>query len=273
MVHLIVNCTLILFGLAIQCGALIPARRIIEELPESRNRQLWRILKVMIYLFILGYAGYGVLSLNPATPPSYVVSVIFFAGALFVLLVCYLAQQTVEDVRHIARLEQENITDALTGLYNRRHLDSVLKRELGRSKRYALTLSLIMLDIDHFKAVNDTHGHDAGDEVLRAMGRIIRDNARDTDIAARYGGEEMTLILPSSDNKAAMLLAERLREVIENYKFSAGDLNLDCTVILGVATMNDDIQDAASFLQAADRALYQAKEEGRNRVVSADAVD
>lgn len=264
------NLLLIGAGVVVQCLAVGPTQKIIAGLPDSSTKRFWHVLQAMIFLFILGYVGYGVISLNPETPPVLIVSSIFFAGAWFVLLVCYLALQTVnDDVKRVAELEHENITDPLTGLYNRRHLDEQLPLEFTRCARYDLGLSLIMLDIDHFKKVNDTYGHDTGDDVLREIGALLKSNAREIDLVARYGGEEMTIVLPHTDEVAAAVTAERFREAIEHFSIETGEHTLSVTASLGLACCDKHIDDAEMLMQCADKALYEAKRSGRNRVVLA----
>ncbi|NJD18025.1 MAG: diguanylate cyclase, partial [Gemmatimonadetes bacterium] len=167
------------------------------------------------------------------------------------------------DVERLAR------TDPLTGLANRRHFMERLEAEVERSERYARTLSLVALDMDHFKAVNDTHGHAAGDDVLRAAAQALRDVCRDVDLAARLGGEELALLLPETDGAGARTVAERVREHIAAtaHQSPAGQ-PFRVTASLGVATAVPGAPGEA-LLQAADEALYRAKRSGRNLVVMA----
>lgn len=153
-------------------------------------------------------------------------------------------------------------TDNLTGAYNRRQFRETIWQELNRAVRYGEALTLVAFDIDHFKAVNDTFGHNRGDEVLKKIADIVRDNIRTTDIFARTGGEEFALITPSTDPASAAETAERLRETINSHSFdSIGTV----TVSFGVAGFKkgDNIN---AFIDRADKALYKAKELGRNRV-------
>lgn len=168
------------------------------------------------------------------------------------------------------RLSQLATHDDLTGLYNRRELERLLDEELVRAARYQRPLSVCMLDVDHFKTVNDSHGHDVGDEVLRELGRRIRKAIRTTDIATRYGGEEFTVILPETPLAEARAAAERLREFIAASPFTIpGGPSLDIRVSIGVATTSGEGASGAGLLKAADSALYKAKRSGRNRVCSA----
>jgi diguanylate cyclase (GGDEF)-like protein len=161
--------------------------------------------------------------------------------------------------------------DELTGLYNRRALDGLLREEVSRHERYGRPFSLVMLDVDYFKAINDSYGHPVGDEVLRWLARLVRDCVRAVDMPARYGGEELAVVLPEMDSRLALKVAERLRLRVAARPFGFGSAlrqtQFPVTVSLGVAALPDDAATAASLVAAADRALYDAKRGGRNRSV------
>jgi diguanylate cyclase (GGDEF)-like protein len=156
--------------------------------------------------------------------------------------------------------------DMLTGLYNRRAFDQHLEGELARYDRYRRPFAVIMFDIDHFKHVNDTYGHDAGDEVLRKVGHIIATSLRDVDIAARFGGEEFTTLLPETDKTHAVEIAERIRSRIEAMDFNWHGTPIPLTISAGVAAIPERLESPANAVHAADQLLYQAKRSGRNRV-------
>jgi diguanylate cyclase (GGDEF)-like protein len=166
-----------------------------------------------------------------------------------------------------ADLERLARTDPLTGLANRREFMEKLEQEVERSDRYLRPLSLVSLDLDHFKSVNDTHGHAAGDEVLREAARALSSVCRDVDLAARMGGEELALLLPETDTAGARIVAERVRERIAGaaHRSPSGQA-FRVTASLGVATARTGASGEA-LLQAADEALYRAKAAGRNQVV------
>jgi diguanylate cyclase (GGDEF)-like protein len=165
------------------------------------------------------------------------------------------------------RLQESSNTDYLTGLHNRRNLMQTLDKELKRAMRCDMHLSVIMLDIDHFKKVNDTFGHQNGDVVLTSIARTIQMEMRSYDIAARYGGEEFVIILPDTPLPGAMIVSERLRADVQSISFAAPMQNLTITVSLGIATYPSDFTDCTnSLLQQADEALYRAKRNGRNKV-------
>lgn len=151
--------------------------------------------------------------------------------------------------------------DELTGLYNRRYLNYRLAEEISRVKRTQSTVSLILIDTDNFKKVNDTHGHLMGDEVLKKLGDILKSNTRSIDIVARWGGEEFSIILPETDLNDAKIFAERLRKTVENY-----DFGFQVTISLGIVSTCDELS-LDELLTQADEALYTAKEK-RNIVVT-----
>ena len=172
------------------------------------------------------------------------------------------AARTEELVEKNRLLEVLSITDKLTGLYNRRKLDELLDDELVRARRYKVDVSIIMLDIDHFKRVNDTYGHAVGDDVLIALARLLRENTRDADALGRLGGEEFVVVCRHSDAGACMMMAGHLRESIAAHHFPAVG---QVTASLGIASCRAD-DTAATLLARADAALYRAKAKGRNRV-------
>lgn len=167
------------------------------------------------------------------------------------------------------QLREQAIRDPLTGLYNRRYLDETLTRELARAQREGGPLSLILIDIDRFKQINDTHGHPAGDEVLRTLAGLLREGARLEDIPCRYGGEEFLLVLPGMDLPAARQRAEDWRERFAGQPVIGEGFALDATLSAGIAVFPAHGQDSAALIEAADRALYAAKRLGRNRCETA----
>ena len=171
----------------------------------------------------------------------------------------------VSHARLFAQIEQQALTDVLTGCVNRRAFDLQLARDLQLATRIGQPLSLIMLDIDHFKRVNDTHGHDAGDAALRFLADVLRAELRAVDTAARYGGEEFAIILPQAAQDGALLVAERLRARLEQTDVPGiGHI----TASFGLATFPVHAATAAQLVTLADRALYQAKHAGRNRIAT-----
>ncbi len=164
-------------------------------------------------------------------------------------------------------LREQAIRDSLTGLFNRRYLEETLERELVRMQREKQYLGLIMLDIDHFKVVNDTYGHKAGDLVLKSLAELMIAKTRSSDVACRYGGEEFVLVLPGTNLEATFRRAESLREQFENNVVPFGEVNLAATISLGVSVYPEHGIDIDTLIRHADAAMYQAKLAGRNRVV------
>ena len=158
--------------------------------------------------------------------------------------------------------------DGLTGLKNRRVFQERLAEEFYRAQRYHIALSLLLLDVDKFKQFNDTFGHPAGDEVLKIVARLLQNAVRDTDFVARYGGEEFVVLMPYTDQDAALKLAERLRSAIESAPWSKRPV----TASFGVASLSPECDTEESLLSQADQALYQSKNAGRNRVSHAQYI-
>jgi diguanylate cyclase (GGDEF)-like protein len=156
-------------------------------------------------------------------------------------------------------------TDRLTQLNNRGYWEECLIAEYERYKRTSQPVTLIMFDIDHFKNVNDTYGHQAGDEVIRQTSRTLRRTIRKTDIAGRYGGEEFAVLLVDTSNENALILAERLRKRIEALTIEYEDMSIQFNISLGVSELNRDIKSYKDWIESADQALYYSKENGRNQ--------
>ena len=169
-------------------------------------------------------------------------------------------------------VEKIGLTDELTGLSNRRMFNYLIEREINRSRRYARPLSLVMIDIDHFKKINDTWGHLVGDMVLRELGALMRTNFRNLDVPVRYGGEEFAAILPETSLEEAIQFSERFRMIVESAMFMQGKTRIPVTISLGIASIGNspvsEEMDAEELVHHADRALYQAKQNGRNRIAA-----
>ena len=163
------------------------------------------------------------------------------------------------------RIQEQSIRDPLTGLYNRRYLDEMLEREISRAKREGYRISLAMMDLDHFKNVNDTYGHQVGDLVLRTLGKLLLEHAREGDIACRYGGEEFVLVLPRLSVEHAYHRAEEWRQAFAGVVTRHGDLEISCTMSVGLAAYPDHSASSDKLISQADKALYKAKLAGRNR--------
>lgn len=179
-------------------------------------------------------------------------------------------QQKVEELEKTkTKLRKLAVTDGLTGLYNYRAFRTQLHLEASRSRRFQLPFSLLMMDIDHFKAYNDLYGHPNGDLVLKKFALLLQKNIREVDVAARYGGEEFMLILPGTNKKAGGIVAEKIRKMVERTPMPMEDKNRTgtITVSVGVAAFPQDTQNEEGLIQLVDKAMYNAKKSGRNRTV------
>lgn len=177
------------------------------------------------------------------------------------------AQVTIQRQREeMQRLSADATLDFLTKIPNRRTLDKRLSEEFARFKRYNTVFSLAMLDVDHFKRVNDTLGHIAGDRILRAVATIAQEQKRETDFLGRYGGEELALLLPETELPQARMVAEKLRKKLEGSRFNYEGTSVHVTLSAGVAQVQTTDKEVAEAVARADAALYRAKESGRNRV-------
>ncbi|MDP1759851.1 MAG: sensor domain-containing diguanylate cyclase, partial [Thermodesulfovibrionales bacterium] len=182
-------------------------------------------------------------------------------------VMCNQAATSIANAKLHAEIEKLATTDGLTGLFNHRVFQEKLSEELKKLSRYSEPSSLLLADIDFFKKINDTYGHPAGDLVLKEVSKIIREAIRDIDIPARYGGEEFAAILPRTDSKGAMNIAERLRRAVMSASFSSDTSSLKVTLSIGIATTPSDAKTKEELIEKADEALYFAKHNGRNRSV------
>lgn len=192
----------------------------------------------------------------PSSFMEFTTEIVGSATILFIGLILYRNLKTVR--RQRAELEELAITDPISALYNLRHFHTVLQDEIRRAKRQKLFPSLLFMDIDKFKAFNDTYGHQAGDQILKTVGRIVRHSIRGgMDTGFRYGGDEFAVILPATDGSQAEVVADRLRKSFSD--------NTGCSISIGIAVMHPE-DDASSLLARADQAMYQAKKKGSSFV-------
>jgi diguanylate cyclase (GGDEF)-like protein len=177
------------------------------------------------------------------------------------------AALALDNAMRMQRAEALSVTDDLTQLYNSRYLSQVLRRETKRASRSGRPLSLLFIDLDGFKSINDSHGHLYGSRALVEAASVIRASARETDIVARFGGDEFALVLPDTGSDGAMFVGERIREKIAAWSFLRSDgLNIALTVSVGVATLPDAAASAEELIQAADEAMYEVKDRGKNGI-------
>jgi diguanylate cyclase (GGDEF)-like protein len=269
--------TLVIVGVLFLLASLSIVRRLAGQFPPGKLRQHWSAMGLLVLSFIIGYIGYIALyEHGPAPGTDFIVPSVFLFSAIFIWIAVGLALQTTIDLRRMRLLEEQSITDPLLGVYNRRYLEGRIEEEFARARRYGLPLSILMVDIDHFKAINDTYQHQAGDAVLRHIGRLVVETVRDSDIVARFGGDELVIIAPETTASAAAALAERFRKNVEAQEFlfaNAPDSvrRIPLTLSIGVAHLTPDITGTADLIGRADEALHRAKEAGRNRVVVHDA--
>ncbi|MCG2786205.1 MAG: diguanylate cyclase, partial [Anaerolineae bacterium] len=174
--------------------------------------------------------------------------------------------QRVESLQE--ELREQAIRDSLTGLFNRRYLDESFSKKISRMKKKESSLAVIMLDIDHFKSFNDTHGHSAGDELLAMLGELLRNQTRQSDVACRYGGEEFVILLSDTSLEVATKRAEEIRRSFESIRVSFEGKSLKSTISIGISIYPDHGDQPEALIIQADQALYQAKSSGRNRVVA-----
>jgi diguanylate cyclase (GGDEF)-like protein len=183
-------------------------------------------------------------------------------------IVEYPAGMVVDNARLHEGTRQLAVTDGLTRLYNHRHFYELMEQEFHRTKRYQSNVSLIMIDIDFFKQINDTYGHQVGDDILKELAQVIGAQMREVDILARYGGEEFAALLPQTSIEQAGVVAERIRSAVEKNEFATSKGIIKITVSLGLAGFPEmDITNQVELVQEADKALYRAKELGKNRVI------
>jgi two-component system, cell cycle response regulator len=258
---------LICAGIFLLLGALVPSLRMLKTIENTFLLRGWKILSTLICVFIVGYMIFAVkLTTDDVNDVMIMLCVIMFLGGIFVFASTFLGCRTAFDVKRIAALERDVIIDPLTGAYNRRYLEARIKEEVSRANRCNQKLSVLMIDVDHFKRVNDFYGHQAGDETLRSLYTAISTVSRPSDTIARYGGEELVIISPRTNLTDARQYAEHIREKIEKTVMETKiQKTILVTVSIGVATLEKG-ETPSSLVGRADMALYQSKNNGRNQV-------
>jgi diguanylate cyclase (GGDEF)-like protein len=269
--------TIVLFvGACLIFVSYLHIRRLIKELPKGAVRRKWNDLRVLILFFVFCYLAYIFLTSMDLLDENFklIVPAMFFLVAVMILFTGTLALETATEFIRFSKIERENIIDHLTGVHNRRYLDERIASEAIRAHKYDMPLSMMMIDIDHFKAVNDRYGHQTGDRVLKSLCELLIKEVRTTDVVARYGGEEIVILTIQTRVSDTFSLAEKLRKAVEAStmvlvdKSEHGEEAIRITVSIGVAGLDQQGFDSQAMIKKADMALYQAKSEGRNRAIA-----
>jgi diguanylate cyclase (GGDEF)-like protein len=253
-------------------SSLLPIRWICAMLPRGRARSTWLVMGALLTLAAAGIAIF--LRINTTEGPDHyedwVVSLVFLAASIFVFTVSTLALHTARDLSRIADLEREAIIDPVTELFNRRHIMAVLDAQCQYSSKHNSPFSILLIDVDNFKAINDTFGHRTGDIVLKELGRVIAQIIPDSRAIGRYGGEEFLIILPQSASSEAWRIAEGLRKAVQSTKIASRHAPINSpTISIGIATAFGWKETSEDLIEIADEALYSAKAAGRNCVCHA----
>jgi diguanylate cyclase (GGDEF)-like protein len=231
-----------------------------ENFPDQQVVSQLAAVKPDIIVPLRTDKGVGGLILLPAKPGK---SPYTLLDGQYITQIVRFASIAIEN----ANLYWQATTDRMTKLFSHHYFEKNLEEEINRARRYNTTFSLIMIDIDHFKKFNDTYGHLQGDLIIKEIARVLRASVRSIDFTARYGGEEFSVILPEVNSKGAAVVAERIRKEVEKHPFAGDEGPLHVTVSVGVAEFKPErMRSASQFIAEADKALYQSKELGRNRV-------
>jgi diguanylate cyclase (GGDEF)-like protein len=269
-----ISITIVFFCTALLVSSFMPIKKLIIQLPKGALRKRWEEIRNILLFFMLSYLSFiycHIMALETET--ELLIPALFFFSAVVVLSISRLAIDTAHEMKRISYIERDSITDHMTGIYNRRYLEERLLHESRRSQRYNLPFAFLLLDIDRFKSINDTYGHLIGDEVLKSLGQLLSNEVRSTDIVARYGGEEIAVLVFHTPIEEALNFAERLRQVIEmSVMVPADKINkrpaIMITVSIGLSGIYKEAIEPNVLIEQADQALYRAKKEGRNKVVA-----
>jgi len=263
-------CTVI--GAFVLVMALAAAKGLSDTLADEALRQRWRAVQWALVAFVVGYAVYVIAfwDRHKSWGDLYAPAALLLAAWLSYVVV-RLAVDTAGQVKVAARFEKDTITDSLVGVFNRRYLEHRLVEEVARARRHAVPLSVLLFDLDHFRRVNEKWGRDVGDRVLNYLGHVLLGGVRESDVVARYGGEEIMVIAPATSADQALALAERLRIEVEqeNLGFGGGlggTPELQVTVSVGVGELQPEETAWEPLVARADAAVKKAKLSGRNRV-------
>ena len=262
--------SMVLVGIGLLMASMRPIAQILKLVESGHLHRSWRFLRALIVLLILGYTCIlGIQFGNPPDLLGLIGSWVLVAGGAFVFTVAQLSALTTADLVRIAKLESDVVRDPLTGAFNRRYMDAYLPVVVANARRTSRPLSALLVDLDHFKRVNDTYGHAVGDLVLKKVSSLLIESSRAGDAVIRYGGEEFVVIAQETGSEAAAALGERMRQRIHAEAIPLPDgREIQATASIGVAalSLNNDQDD---LLGRADQALYAAKANGRNQVCAA----
>ena len=185
----------LLLGACLLCISFFPIQRLVAQLPEGPLKRRWNELRALILLFVVGYVCFTFLYwMDYNNTFNLIVPAVFFLGTVLILFIGTLALQTAIEIKQTSAIQYESVTDHLIGIHNRRYLDRKMEEEISRARRYGMQLSMLLLDIDRFKIVNDNYGHQIGDRVLMSLGQLLFREVRDTDIVARYGVKRLPFL-------------------------------------------------------------------------------
>ncbi len=256
-------------------ASFFPALRALLAAPSGPlRRTYWPVAGILLFHVIVSFGrGFGLLIGGPVAElfAGSVVTSIWFLESFAAVNLLSLGLILMISQRLQLELDRQASYDGLTGTLNRRAFERLAEGEWSRAVRHDQPLSVLVLDLDRFKSLNDTHGHDAGDIWLKSFAELCRGLLRREDLLCRYGGEEFIALLPQTSLEQAMQAAERIRRSVEGMRISHNGTDIAVTVSIGVATWNETVTDLKTMIAAADRALYRAKAAGRNRVESSEA--
>ena len=254
--------------------SILIAARIFRQLPRGSFLKWWKLLLVLIIGFAICYFIFALtISHREPDPLIQLVVAVFFFGAVFVLLTLRLFMHTFTSIAKTGWLNRNSILDESSGIYNLRYFEMRLNEEFDRARRYNIPLTLLLVEIDEFKKTNSSYGRIMGEKVFGGICKLLKENFRTSDIMARYGGDQLIMMLPSTALFSARKAAEKYRAVIEDKVLDVADeerdvisVRLNYTISIGVSVLQNDVKRAGELIRRADIALYKAKDRGRNRV-------
>lgn len=265
----------IFIGSIILILSAIKSIQIIKELPDNSYKKNWRILFCLIGFFVISYSLLIILFINIGSDGKDIIfSIIISVESIFIYYVTYVSYLTLEKFRRIEFLEKEIVEDKLMGIYNQKYFIGRLDEEFKKYKNHDVPYSVLLLEINHFKDMNEKFGRKASDKFLIHFAKFIANNIRPSDIFARYVGVEMAIILPETDVVEAEILARKLCTLIGNKNFDIDITNeinplfMNCSINIGLASSDNKINTANDILSLITEALYQAKNEGSNVTIT-----